>query len=624
MNGTGMKLYFRVLKFLAPEKYQIALTVIVNFLASLFSVVSIGTLLPLLNAVFSPESPPPPPPPTSEQTSFFRETADSFKNEVINGFQRLVTAETREGTLLNVCLLLIAAFVLKNVFVYFSNQVVNRVETKTLKKLRDTVFAKIVEMELAYFNRNRVGTLMNYVMGEVNVVHGNIGASFIGFLRQFLNAAFFLAVLFVISWKLTFFAFAVSGVSLWSIRVLGRKIRAQADVVQAQSGDMNSLLQEVFNGIKVVKSNAMEWREALRFNAFTDTYRRANLKVNALRGIISPFNETMGVAAIALVLWFGGKQVFAGEITSVELMVFAFALYSVMNPIKSIAENIARVQEGLSAAERLFALIDKPIAIKNGTKKIEKFEHEIRFENVWFRYGEKPVLKGISFTVKKGEMVGLVGQSGSGKSTIVDLLLRFYDVEQGRILIDGTDIREFDIASLRRLFGVVNQEVILFNDTIAKNIAYGLPTEATPAQIEEAAKIANAHRFILEKPEQYQTLIGDRGVQLSGGQRQRISIARAMLKNPPVLIFDEATSALDNESEKIVQAAIENAMSDRTSIVIAHRLSTLKNADKIIVMEQGEIIEQGSHADLMANGGIYKRLYEMQFATQPESISTSE
>jgi subfamily B ATP-binding cassette protein MsbA len=460
---------------------------------------------------------------------------------------------------------------------------------------------------------------MNYVMGEVNVVHGHIGSSFISFLRQFLNAAFFLAVLFVISWKLTFFAFAVSGLSLWAIRILGRQIRAQADVVQAQSGDMNSLLQEVFNGIKVVKSNAMELFEAMRFNAFTDTYRRANLKVNALRGVISPFNETMGVTAIALVLWFGGKQVFAGEMTSVELMVFAFALYSVMNPIKSIAENIARVQEGLSAAERLFTLVDMPIAVKSGSKKIEKFEREIRFEDVWFRYGEKPVLKGVSFTVKRGEMVGLVGQSGSGKSTIVDLLLRFYDVEKGRILIDGTDIREFEIAALRKLFGVVNQEVILFNDTIAKNIAYGLAADATPTQIEQAAKIANAHSFILEKPEQYQTLIGDRGVQLSGGQRQRLSIARAMLKNPPVLIFDEATSALDNESEKVVQAAIETAMNERTAVVIAHRLSTLKNADKIIVMAQGEIIEHGAHAELMEKSGTYKRLYDMQFATQTVS-----
>jgi subfamily B ATP-binding cassette protein MsbA len=616
-----MKLYFRVLAFLAPEKYQIALTVLVNFLASLFSVVSIGTLLPLLNAVFSPESIPTstPQPPSAEQTDFFRDKADSFKNELIQGFQQLVTAQTREGTLLNVCLLLIAAFVLKNVFVYFSNQIVNRVETKTLKKLRDAIFEKIVQMELGYFNRNRVGTLMNYVMGEVSVVHGNIGSSFISFLRQFLNAAFFLAVLFVISWKLTFFAFGVSGLSLWSIRFLGRKIRAQADVVQAQSGDMNSLLQEVFNGIKVVKSNAMELREAMRFNAFTDAYRRANLKVNALRGIISPFNETMGVAAIALVLWFGGKQVFAGEMTSVELMVFAFALYSVMNPIKSIAENVARVQEGLSAAERLFALLDTPVAVKSGAKKIEKFEREIAFQDVWFRYGEKPVLKGVSFTVKRGEMVGLVGQSGSGKSTIVDLLLRFYDVERGRILIDGTDIREFDPSSLRKLFGVVNQEVVLFNDTISKNIAYGLASEATPSQIEQAAKIANAHGFILEKPDRYQTLIGDRGVQLSGGQRQRLSIARAMLKNPPVLIFDEATSALDNESEKIVQRAIEHAMSERTSIVIAHRLSTLKNANKIIVMEQGEIIEQGTHADLMYKNGTYKRLYDMQFVTQPIS-----
>ncbi|NTW49664.1 MAG: ABC transporter ATP-binding protein, partial [Chlorobiales bacterium] len=390
---------------------------------------------------------------------------------------------------------------------------------------------------------------------------------------------------------------------------------------------MNSGIQEVFNGIKLVKANAMEDREVKRFKTLTNELRRVNLKVASLRGITGPLNETLGVSAIAFALWFGGLQVFEGAMSSIELIVFAFALFSTMGPIKAIAEANTKVQEGLGSAKRLFKILDTVPDMENGTQSLSRFDHVIRLENVWFRYNKENdaeyVLQDVSLEVKKGETVALVGSSGSGKSTLVDLVLRFYDVERGKVTIDGTDVREFDMKQLRRLFGVVSQEVILFNDTIGGNIAYGTSQSVSNEQIIEAAKIANAHEFIENAPNQYETNIGDRGLRLSGGQRQRLSIARAMLKNPPVLIFDEATSALDNESEKIVQEAINNAMQDRTAIVIAHRLSTIKNASKIIVLDKGRVVETGNHFELIAKGGIYKKLYDMQFAKGQDG-STSE
>ena len=330
-----------------------------------------------------------------------------------------------------------------------------------------------------------------------------------------------------------------------------------------------------------------------------------------------------------MVLWFGGIQVFDGVITANELLVFAFTLYSTMGPIKSLCEANTSLQMGMISVERLFELLDTKPAIINGTRAIKSFSNTIRFEDVCFKYNnEQPdspnILDHVSFEISKGEMVALIGQSGSGKSTAVDLLMRFYDVDSGRITIDGIDIREFDYKQLRKMIGVVSQEVILFNDTIEQNIAYGVHDDINISHIEQAARLANAHQFIIEKPQQYNTIIGDRGIQLSGGQRQRIAIARAMVKNPELLIFDEATSALDNESEKVVQQAIDHAMENRTALVVAHRLSTIKNADKIIVMERGRVVESGNHQELIEKDGIYKMLYDIQFVTKQGIAETNK
>lgn len=630
-----MTLYLRVLRYLAPSRSHLLLAVLLGTLTSVFSVVSIYTILPLLDAVFNSEkfdpsarvaaiqsaAPQEPAPPSATPPALRSIDSNKLKETALRQFETFIYGTTRESTLRNICLFLIIAFLLKNFFLYLNNRLMVYVETKSSSKLRNHVFSKLLSLGLDYFNRHRVGTLMQRVGGDIYLIQTQVSGSLMNLIRNAILAVCYLAVLLLVSWKLTLFAFAISLLSLATIRIISKLVREQADVIQDRSGDMNSRLQEVFSGIKLVKASVMEKMEAKAFAALTDAYRRATLKIYSLRGALSPINETLGIAAIACVLWFGGLQVFSGEMTSAELVFFAFGLYSIMNPIKIIAETSARVQEGMSAAAQLFEILDAEPSIKNGTRRISTIEQGIVFQNVWFRYGETYVLKDVSFEIRKGEIVALIGQSGSGKSTIVDLLLRFYDVERGAILIDGVNIKEFDAQDLRRLFGVVSQDVVLFNDTVANNIKYGATRHVSHDDIVAAATIANAHGFISDLPEKYETFIGDRGVRLSGGQRQRLSIARAMLKNPPMLIFDEATSALDHESEKLVQDAIDKAMTNRTALVIAHRLSTIKNADKILVLDKGSIKEQGNHLSLMRQDGIYKRLYTMQFALEQSEQS---
>lgn len=632
-----MELIVRTLRYLAPSKWKVVLVVFMSMLTSLFGVVSIYSVLPLLNAIFTADK-------TvdvsviSEQSSFAGNVqsvtvqdpqerkkekvslidTEALQQEITEAFQKIFQAETKQQTLLNISMFIIAAFALKNFFLYINKQIIFRIQTKATKKLRDDVFNSIIEMHLDYFNKQRVGGLMNNVYNDVQSVQGSISTTFINFIQNPFSIFVYVGVLFVLSWKLTLFAAGVSVVIFFVIRIIGRRIKKLSRIVRQKMGDMNSVLQEKFNGIKVIKSSGFEGIEVDRFKSFTNDFRRLNLKIYRLKNIITPLNETLMVAAVAMVIWFGGLQVFEGNMTANELMVFAFSLYSAMGPIKMLGEANTKIQSGMASAERLFEVIDAEPEVKNGTRCINGFSKSIKFEDVCFRYRKEPdasnVLDHVSFEIRKGEMVALVGQSGSGKSTAVDLLLRFYDVDSGRITIDGIDIREFDYKQLRRMIGVVSQEVILFNDTIEQNIAYGVHEDVVHERVQVAARLANAERFIEEKPLKYDTIVGDRGVQLSGGQRQRLAIARAMVKNPDLLIFDEATSALDNESEKVVQEAIDHALEDRTALVVAHRLSTIKNADKIVVLNRGRVAELGGHEELLAKNGLYKMYYDIQFS----------
>jgi len=633
-----MKVYLRFLRYLAPSKSRISLVVIVSMITSLLSVVSIYSILPLLNTLFTSSStvsqetqitaPVPPPTDQAPEKSVSKIKAKPFNQNIFNideakesikiFFEKLFYAESKQGMLLKVCLFLIFAFALKNLFIYINKQLIYSIETKTTKRLRDDVFENIIEMQLDYFNKQRVGSLMHHVNHEVQMVNNTISTSLVSFLQAPFSVIVFLVVLLSLNWQLTLFALADVGLIFIIIRTVGVRLKKLAKGFEREMGNMNSILQEKFNGIKVIKASAFEDVEFARFKSFTTDFRRRMIKINRLRNIISPLNETLLIAAIAMVLWFGGIQVFEGRMEGNELLLFAFTLYSVMGPMKSFSEAYTQIQRGMVAAESLFSVLATEPDIQNGSRPINGFSHSIRFEDVCFKYNKSNsapyVLDHVSFEVRKGEMVALVGQSGSGKSTVVDLLLRFYDVHSGKITIDGVDIRQLDYKQLRRMIGVVSQEVILFNDSIEQNIGYGVHGQAPHENIVKAAKLANAHAFIEEKPLKYQTQIGDRGIQLSGGQRQRLAIARAMVKNPELLIFDEATSALDNESEKIVQKAIDHALEDRTAIVVAHRLSTVKNADRIIVMERGHIAESGSHDELMSNNGLYKMYHDIQFS----------
>lgn len=636
-----MNIYLRLLKYLAPSKSRIVIVFFVSILTSLFSVISIYSVLPLLNAVFSGSQP--------QQTSTnapgvrlpdvpklqsAKTTAMPVNTEVVfpdnltdtkalktwatAKFQQLFEAGSREETLIRICLFLIAAFFLKNLFSYLNGQLIFRIQTRTAKNLRDDVFGSIVEMQIDYFNQNRVGTLMNYVHNEVSSVNAMISSTFVNLLQNPFSMLVYVVVLLVLSWKLTLFAIVTSLLIFGIMRAIGIRIKSMARRLRDVMGNMNSVLQEKFSGIKVIKSSAFEDVELSRFKQFTRDYRKLDIRINRLKNIIGPLNETLLIAAVAMVLWYGGLQVFAGKMTSTELLLFAFTLYSIMGPFKTFSSMSTQIHIGMASAEKLFELLDTRPDIINGTRNIDGFSHSIRFEEVSFRYRKEPeapfVLDKVSFEIRKGEMVALVGQSGSGKSTAVDLLLRFYDAESGRITIDGIDIREYDYKQLRQIIGVVSQEVILFNDSIEQNIAYGIRNGIDHERIERAARLANAHNFIMDKPEGYKTQVGDRGIQLSGGQRQRLAIARAMVRNPELLIFDEATSALDNESEKVVQDAINHAMENRTALVVAHRLSTVRNADRIIVMERGRVIESGSHKELLEMNGTYKHLFDIQFS----------
>ena len=529
----------------------------------------------------------------------------------------LILRETPAESLKVLCITLLGVFFTKNIFLYIKNILLRIVELKLVKDIRDRLYQHIQTLSLGYFHKKKTGYITSIVMNDVGQFQSAVGVVFQRLFVEPINILTFVTLLFIISWKLAIIAIVILPLAGIAIVTIGRSIRRKSRRTQTKIAEIMQILTETLSSIRIVKAFVNEKEEVKVFTGESQNYFNLLLKRARLDLISGPVTESFGVIIGVVLLWYGGMEVLSNEGLSAEDFIrFIVILFSILGPIKQMSNVNIKIQMGAASAERIFGLLDTPpeIVEKADAVDLGEFRQSIEFDRVHFEYndGDERVLDEVSFTINKGEVVAMVGPSGSGKSTIADLIPRFYDVSRGTIRIDGHDIRETTLASIRGNMGIVTQEVILFNDTIRNNIAYGQPNVSEEA-IRQAADAANATTFIEETTHEFDTLIGERGVNLSGGQKQRLAIARALLKNPPILILDEATSALDTESEKMVQRAIEVLMKDRTALVIAHRLSTVQNADKIIVLEKGEIIEVGSHTDLYNKGGLYRRLYDIQF-----------
>lgn len=528
----------------------------------------------------------------------------------------LILRETPQETLKVLCLTIMVVFLTKNVFLYLKNISMTVVQYHLITEMRNRLYEHFNSLSLSYFNQKKSGELTSIVINDVSNLRRALGTSFHQIIVEPINLLAFVFLLFIISWKLALLSLIILPVAGFTIIVIGRSIRRKSKRTAAMIAGITNIITETLSSIRVVKAFAMEEYEVQRFFKETRQYFQLILRRAKLRLLASPITETLGVMIGVLLLWVGGIEVLSGKgLTPEDFLRFILLLFAMMDPLRKLSKVNVAMQTGAASAERIFAILETPPTIvnKQDAVKIDSFEEKIRFNNVNFKYESNDiVLQDISFEIEKGSIVALVGSSGAGKSTLVDLIPRFYDVNQGSITIDEQNIQNITLNSLRSMMGIVTQETILFNDSITANIAYG-QENVNDEQVRSAAKAANALEFINELPEGFDTEIGEKGVKLSGGQRQRLAIARAIMKNPPILILDEATSALDTESERLVQQALETLMAERTVLVIAHRLSTVTNAEKIIVLEKGEIKEMGTHNELMEKAGLYSNLYNIQF-----------